>query len=144
MATQNCPKCNSNRVRRGYRPTSILMKLFFRYNLLCDECNWEFSGFAVPGTVGTKTKKRSFKSSGNLQNDLHSSINQKNDLNNIKEDFSDILDNEILSAIELTEKASVDEFVSDKLTTNEAPQIVEKKKQTSKSKFKRKVRVKLH
>ena len=38
-------------MRRGYRPTMLLMKLLFRYNLLCDSCNWEFTGFAVPGTV---------------------------------------------------------------------------------------------
>ena len=59
MSTQRCPKCSSNRVRRGYRPTPFLSKLIFRYNLLCDNCNWEFKGFAIPGTVSTKpTKKR--------------------------------------------------------------------------------------
>lgn len=58
MATQNCPKCRSKRVRLGYRPTSIFLKLIFRYNLLCDECNWEFTGFGVPGTVPKKTKKK--------------------------------------------------------------------------------------
>ena len=59
MSTQKCPRCNSQRIRRGYRPTSLLSKIFFRYNLLCDNCNWEFKGFAVPGTVSTKpTKKR--------------------------------------------------------------------------------------
>ena len=59
MSTQKCPKCNSDRVRRGYRPTLFLSKLIFRYNLLCDNCNWEFKGFAIPGTVSTKpTKKR--------------------------------------------------------------------------------------
>lgn len=54
MATQNCPKCGSNRVRRGYLPTSIFSKIFFRYNLLCDNCNWEFKGFALPFTVSSK------------------------------------------------------------------------------------------
>jgi ribosomal protein L37AE/L43A len=54
MATQNCPKCGSDRVRRGYLPTSIFSKIFFRYNLLCDNCNWEFKGFALPGTVSSK------------------------------------------------------------------------------------------
>jgi hypothetical protein len=41
-------------VRRGYRPTPIWSKIFFRYNLLCDKCNLEFKGFAVPFTVNTK------------------------------------------------------------------------------------------
>jgi hypothetical protein len=58
MATQNCPKCKSDRVRLGYRPTSIFLKMICRYNLLCDNCNWEFTGFAIPGTVRKKTKKR--------------------------------------------------------------------------------------
>lgn len=57
MISQNCPKCNSSRVRRGYRPTPIWSKILFRYNLLCDSCNWEFTGFAVPGTVTVKPNK---------------------------------------------------------------------------------------
>lgn len=59
MISQKCPKCLSNRVRRGYRHTPIWSKLLFRYNLLCDNCNWEFIGFAVPGTVSVKPKSRS-------------------------------------------------------------------------------------
>lgn len=58
MATQLCPKCKSNRVRLGYRPTPAYLKILFRYNLLCDECNWEFTGFAIPGTVPKKTRKK--------------------------------------------------------------------------------------
>lgn len=59
MISQKCPRCASNRIRRGYRPTSIFLKIFFRYHLLCDNCNWEFTGFAVPGTVTAKpTRKR--------------------------------------------------------------------------------------
>lgn len=58
MATQKCPRCESSRVRRGYRPTSLFKKLTFRYNLLCDSCNWQFVGFAIPGTVPSKTKKK--------------------------------------------------------------------------------------
>jgi hypothetical protein len=26
--------------------------------LLCDSCNWEFKGFAVPGTVSAKPTKK--------------------------------------------------------------------------------------
>lgn len=58
MATQNCPRCGSGRVRRGYRPTPIWWKILFRYNLLCDTCNWEFRGFAIPGTVSTKPPRK--------------------------------------------------------------------------------------
>lgn len=55
MISQRCPKCRSKRVRRGYRPTPWWSKILFRYHLLCDGCNWEFVGFAVPGTVSVKS-----------------------------------------------------------------------------------------
>lgn len=59
MIFSKCPRCGSDRIRRGYRPSSTLLKLIGRYNLLCDECNWEFMGFAIPGTVSAKpTRKR--------------------------------------------------------------------------------------
>lgn len=61
MISQRCPKCGSSRVRHGYTPTPIWSKFLFRYNLLCDACNWEFKGFAVPGTVSTKPKRKAKK-----------------------------------------------------------------------------------
>ncbi len=64
MISQKCPKCRSNRIRRGYRSTPIWSKIIFRYNLLCDGCNWEFTGFAVPGTVDTKSTRKAKKSKG--------------------------------------------------------------------------------
>lgn len=63
MISQRCPKCSSKRVRRGYRRTPLLMKILFRYHLLCDNCNWEFTGFAVPGTVTSKPKRKKKKQS---------------------------------------------------------------------------------
>lgn len=57
MISQRCPKCNSSRIKSGYRPTPLWAKLLFRYNLLCNNCNWEFKGFAVPGTVSSKTRR---------------------------------------------------------------------------------------
>lgn len=63
MISQRCPKCNSSRIRAGYRPTPLWSKLLFRYNLLCNNCNWEFRGFAVPGTVSAKPKRSGKKSS---------------------------------------------------------------------------------
>lgn len=56
MISQRCPKCSSSRIRAGYRPTPLWSKILFRYNLLCDNCNWQFKGFAVPGTVSSKSK----------------------------------------------------------------------------------------
>lgn len=61
MISQKCPRCNSHRIRRGYRPTRIWSKILFRYNLLCDGCNWEFTGFAIPGTVSSKPSRKTKK-----------------------------------------------------------------------------------
>ena len=58
MISQRCPKCLSKRVRHGYRPTPLWSKLLMRYNLLCDHCNWEFIGFAVPGTISHKPSEK--------------------------------------------------------------------------------------
>ena len=58
MATQQCPRCKSSRVRHGYRSTPFFRKLIFRFNLLCNDCNWEFVGFAIPGTIPSKTKRK--------------------------------------------------------------------------------------
>lgn len=59
-----CPKCRSSRIRRGYQPTPLLLRLFGIYNLLCDHCNLLFRGFAFPGTVpknGSHRKRRRSK-----------------------------------------------------------------------------------
>ncbi|MCS6875190.1 MAG: hypothetical protein N2Z23_09675 [Pyrinomonadaceae bacterium] len=48
MISQKCPRCGSYRTRKGYRPTPFLLKLILQHNLLCDNCNWEFRGFAIP------------------------------------------------------------------------------------------------
>jgi hypothetical protein len=59
MISQNCPKCQSQRIRRGYKPTGFFSKLIFRFNLLCDNCNWQFVGFALPfGSSKNKNYKR--------------------------------------------------------------------------------------
>lgn len=58
MISQNCPVCDSARIRRGYKHTPIWNKLVFRYHLLCDNCNWEFIGFAIPLGANSKAKKR--------------------------------------------------------------------------------------
>lgn len=45
--------------------------------MLCNACNWEFIGFAVPGTLSTKSKKRrksSDKSGSHTFNDESETI----------------------------------------------------------------------
>lgn len=54
-----CPVCKSSRIRRGYRPTPLWSKMIFRFNLLCDGCNLEFTGFALPWMIPKKTGKKS-------------------------------------------------------------------------------------
>ena len=58
MISQRCPKCRSSRIRRGYRPTPLWRKIFGIYNLLCNDCNLLFKGFAVPGTVPKHSRKK--------------------------------------------------------------------------------------
>lgn len=68
MISQKCPKCQSKRIRKGYRPTSIFSKIFFRFQLLCDNCNWEFTGFALPFFKSSQKSRRKKVSAANLTN----------------------------------------------------------------------------
>lgn len=52
-----CPKCRSSRVRRGYEKPALLLRLIGVHGLLCDSCNLSYRGFAIPGTVPTKTSR---------------------------------------------------------------------------------------
>lgn len=58
MIAQRCPKCGSAKVRRGYEDTVLLLRLIGIYNLLCDNCNLLFRGFAIPGTVPPRGRHR--------------------------------------------------------------------------------------
>ncbi len=58
MISQRCPKCGSARLRRGYTDTPLLLRMIGVYNLLCDNCNLLFKGFAVPGTVPARGSHR--------------------------------------------------------------------------------------
>jgi hypothetical protein len=58
LISQRCPKCRSSRVRRGYTDTPLVLRLIGVYNLLCDNCNLLFRGFAVPGTVPARGTHR--------------------------------------------------------------------------------------
>jgi hypothetical protein len=68
MIFSKCPRCGSGRIRRGYRHTRFWSKLVGRYNLLCDGCNWEFVGFAVPGTVEFHSASRKRKKQASENN----------------------------------------------------------------------------
>src|SRR6266404_2431589 len=57
MLMRRCPKCGSDRIRQGYKRTYWLLRLFGIYNLLCDHCNWLFTGFVLPGTAPRRVKR---------------------------------------------------------------------------------------
>ena len=57
MISQRCPKCRSSRIRKGYKPTPLILRVVGIYYLLCNHCNLLFTGFAVPGTVNRPGKK---------------------------------------------------------------------------------------
>jgi hypothetical protein len=66
MISQKCPKCGSSRIRRGYKPTPVALRLVGIHHLLCNHCNLLFTGFAVPGTIG-KSGRRSAHRGRNKQ-----------------------------------------------------------------------------
>lgn len=88
MISQKCPKCSSGRVRRGYRTTSIFSKIFFRFHLLCDNCNWEFKGFALPfakGSVNSGAKKRKKIQSQDVETmSVEANVKSRNDSQNVQ------------------------------------------------------------
>ena len=86
MISQKCPKCLSKRVRRGYRPTPLWSKVLFRYNLLCDNCNWEFVGFAVPGTVTAKPTKSPKKKQTVKLNEASNDHSSNNSVSTLKKE----------------------------------------------------------
>jgi hypothetical protein len=51
MFAQWCPRCRSRRVQLGYNETPILLQLICVHEILCNNCNLEFRGFALPGAL---------------------------------------------------------------------------------------------
>ena len=64
------------------------MKIFFRYYLLCDGCNWEFTGFAVPGTVTSTPKRSKKKAKSNSYEQLPKTVENKS-ISELKENNID-------------------------------------------------------
>lgn len=137
MATQSCPRCKSDRIRSGYRPTSFFQKLMFRYNLLCDNCNWEFIGFAIPGTVSSKSKRRKKISEGHHGTPLKS----ETDSNGASEN---IVNGSLLNASELEASGEPDkESVDLDIQSKENDFIAAQNNKKRGNKIKKRARVKL-
>ena len=61
MISQKCLKCRSSKIRKGYKPTPLILRLVGIHHLLCNHCNLLFTGFAVPGTVNRTSNKHRHK-----------------------------------------------------------------------------------
>src|SRR3989442_6296753 len=62
---KHCPKCGSSRIRRGYSPDPLVLRLAGFRELLCDACNLRFGGFVLPGTLPRSSRRK--KEPGNRQ-----------------------------------------------------------------------------
>ena len=70
MTALRCPKCGSSRVKRGYVDPPVLLRAIGVYNLLCDNCNLLFRGFAVPGTVPPRGRRHEAAHGGRAEGAL--------------------------------------------------------------------------
>ena len=57
-AMKHCPKCGSSRIRRGYSPDALALRLVGFRELLCDACNLRFRGFIWPGTLPRSSRRK--------------------------------------------------------------------------------------
>ena len=85
MIFSKCPRCDSNRIRRGYRRSPIWWRIFGRYHLLCNACNWEFAGWAIPGTVeAAATRRRKKRAAEKKQQALETFEESKESVENLE------------------------------------------------------------
>lgn len=58
MATLKCPQCTSTRVQRNFGDAPLLLRALGINDLLCNNCDAEFRGFAPPGTIRRSRRHR--------------------------------------------------------------------------------------
>jgi hypothetical protein len=49
MFTSSCPRCGSQRIQRGFYDPPLYLRLAGVFDLLCNNCNFEFRGRSLPG-----------------------------------------------------------------------------------------------
>lgn len=59
MLKPRCPKCGSTKVRRGYKRTNALLRLFGIRHLLCQNCHQPFTGFVKASARQPERKRES-------------------------------------------------------------------------------------
>lgn len=59
MFKPRCPKCGSTEVKRGYKKTHTLLRLFGIRHLLCQNCHKPFKGFVTSGSLPSQRKRES-------------------------------------------------------------------------------------
>lgn len=64
MSIQRCPKCGSPRVQRGFDDPPLVLRLLCVYDLLCNNCDHEFRGFALHGSAKRTRQKTKADLSG--------------------------------------------------------------------------------
>ena len=136
MATQHCPRCKSYRIRHGYRSTPFFRKLIFRYNLLCNDCNWEFVGFAIPGTIPSKTRRK--KKLDEFNEPPKFETNPK--LDNKQPEKIDNFEKVQLETLEVTEPTTLETLENNEMV--EAQEIEISQTNKKKTKVRKRVRVK--
>jgi hypothetical protein len=57
--------------------------------LLCDNCNWEFKGFAVPGTVSAKPTKNPKKKPATKTSESFVETNSKSAISNLQKESAE-------------------------------------------------------
>lgn len=81
---KHCPKCGSSRIRRGYAPDTLIVRMMGFRELLCDGCNLRFRGFVLPGTLprsGRHKKKPEQERTANVKpaSERTNTIRQRSD-----------------------------------------------------------------
>lgn len=54
-----CRFCGSSRIRNGYRPTPLSLRLIFFRTLLCDNCNAQFVAFSLRAPARGRGQRKS-------------------------------------------------------------------------------------
>lgn len=61
MFRLKCPQCKSRRIKKGYRETPFLWKLYGKHYLHCSSCNWEFEGIVIFARLPSRKERHRLK-----------------------------------------------------------------------------------
>ena len=61
MFRLKCPQCGSLRIKKGYRETPFVWKLYGKHRLHCSSCNWEFEAIVLFARLPTRKERHRLK-----------------------------------------------------------------------------------